>query len=382
MTTFCSLDVMKKGKTLEIEYTKESIKRPKLKLRGRIKKCYGAFLLSNKKVLTAQQKLKRRQHKCIKHYGVIQDKLCCVIQEEKTKNTNEIKIEDHLIWIGDTGASAHMTTVWNGFYTRHPENSRAMFAQPDLSTPIKWSGEWKGMQQMYENGNKKVSIGDVINMSNVLFVSTVKHNLYSITKGITDGGKLTNEGDVITLKFTEYTIRFDYKIKTKTGHIMAAIINPLGIVDDVDKDRLVAVDINDLHKQTHPGENHMRATAHRLDKRVTVKLNPCPHCAKGKAKRKPIDKETKELSFLPGKRIDINATGCKNKSIGGNQYANVKQDYHIGHFDVFFLKKKSELVEDTLSYLTSLKEKFGYFPEVIWLDNSRKNVKVSKEAKK
>ena len=78
-------------------------------------------------------------------------------------------------------------------------------------------------------------------MNNALHVPTLKHNLYSITKGIADGGQLTNDGDILMLKFKVYMIRFDYKIKTKTGHIMAAIINPLGILEDTDTSKLPPV---------------------------------------------------------------------------------------------------------------------------------------------
>ncbi len=86
--------------------------------------------------------------------------------------------------------------------------------------------------------------------------------------------------------------------------------------------------------------------------------------------------------MLPGKRIDINVTGYKKASLGGNYYVNVKRDYNSGHLDVTPLKKKSKVVEDTILYLTKLKEKFGYYPDYIRKDNSGENIKLSEEVKK
>ena len=117
------------------------------------------------------------------------------------------------------------------------------------------------MQQYYENGNKKGGVGDKITMNDVLYVPTLRHNLYSITKGIANGGILSNDSDVLTLKFKDYSIRFDYKIKTKSGHVMAAVLQPIGILEDVNKDDLEPMDINEFHRMTHQGENHLRATA-------------------------------------------------------------------------------------------------------------------------
>jgi hypothetical protein len=165
---------------------------------------------------------------------------------------------------------------------------------------VEFAGDWKGIQQHYRDGNKKDVIGDKFTLNDVMYIPILRHNLFSITKGIANGGTLSNEGDVLTLKFKNYTIRFDYKIKTKSGHIMAAIINPIGIMQDVHRDDLEPVDINVFHQTTHQCENHMRAMARRLGKRLTGSLTPCPCCAKAKSKRKKIAKETERLNLLPG----------------------------------------------------------------------------------
>ena len=76
------------------------------------------------------------------HYSVGESCLTTTDEHNK-KKTKKKEVDDSLIWVGDTGASSHMTRVWDGYYKLRPENSKAIFAQPDLTTSIKWGGEWK-----------------------------------------------------------------------------------------------------------------------------------------------------------------------------------------------------------------------------------------------
>ena len=78
---------------------------------------------------------------------------------------------------------------------------------------MNFAGDWKGVQQRYRDGNKKDVIGDKFTLNDVMYVPTLRHHLFSITKGIANGGTLSNEGDVLTLNFKDCTIRFDHKIK-------------------------------------------------------------------------------------------------------------------------------------------------------------------------
>ncbi len=224
--------------------------KPKYKrMRGKIKKGFGNFPTNNKKFRKPTSKLFRKRTRLSK-YEIMNNEVCFATNDE-VKPKKKKDIDDSLIWVGDSGASAHMTNVWKGFSKVRKENSKVILAQPEVTTQVKFAGDWKGVQQCYRYGNKKDVIGDKFTLNDVMYVPTLRHNLFSITKGIANGGTLSNEGDVLTLKFKDYTIRFDYKIKTKSGHIMAAIINPIGIMQDVHRDDLEPVDINVFHQTTH-----------------------------------------------------------------------------------------------------------------------------------
>ena len=111
---------------------------------------------------------------------------------------------------------------------------------------------------------------------------------------------------------------------------MGAVLQPIGINSGMNKEDLLPMKINDFHKLNHQCENHLRATAHRLGKRLTGTINPRPNCAKAKAMRRMISQETEKITLLSGKRIDIDVTGCKYTSLGGKKYANVKKNYNSG----------------------------------------------------
>ena len=92
-----------------------------------------------------------------------------------------------------------MTNIWKGFWKVRKENSKVILAQPEVTTKVKFAGDWKGIQQCYRDGNKKDVIGDKFILNDVMYVPIVRHNLLSITKGTENGGNVTNDGYILTL---------------------------------------------------------------------------------------------------------------------------------------------------------------------------------------
>ena len=69
------------------------------------------------------------------------------------------------------------------------------------------------------------------------------------------------------------------------------------------------VDVNLFHKWTHQSEPHMKATAERLNIKLTGKFEDCVHCARAIAKKKKINKAICDIDTKPGERFAIDVTG-------------------------------------------------------------------------
>ena len=115
-------------------------------------------------------------------------------------------INDKNLWIGDTGESCHMTNQWDGFYEVWEQNAKAQFAHASEEVKISKGGNWRGLQTEIHPSGTHLKEQREINLNNVLFVPTLRHNLYSITQGIAEGGVLTNKGNNFHLNFKKRII--------------------------------------------------------------------------------------------------------------------------------------------------------------------------------
>ena len=141
---------------------------------------------------------------------------------------------------------------------------------------------WKGKQ--YNVGNENVNQlikENLLTLDNVLYTPTLHHNLFSITKGISDGGTLCNKDNILKLMFKDQVINFDHIIKTSNRYVMTALIEPIGIQHEKAND---VMNTNDFHQLTHQNKEHLRATAERLNIRLIGNLKPCIFCSKAMVK--------------------------------------------------------------------------------------------------
>ena len=95
------------------------------------------------------------------------------------------KITKDCIWIGDTGASTHMSNNREGFYELEKISSKTKFAKEDDGTDVTEMGKWRGRHYVYAEQEKQLVRENIITMNDVLYIPCLRNNLYSITKGIT-----------------------------------------------------------------------------------------------------------------------------------------------------------------------------------------------------
>ena len=190
-----------------------------------------------------------------------------------TTETKSKRVDPKWIWIGDTGASAHMSNVWEGFFDVQEDKGKTNFAGDGHHANTTHSGQWRGRMHNVGKEQKQLNKGEKITLDHVLYVPNLRHNLFSITKAMKDGGKISNDGDIIQLVKDNMKIRFDYKLRTKNGHVMAAIIKPLGILNEDEGEGKIRMNINDYHNRTYQSETYIKATADRLNIKLTGKFD-------------------------------------------------------------------------------------------------------------
>ena len=66
----------------------------------------------------------------------------------------EKDFEKMFVWIGDTGASSHMSHVWEGFTRVSEGQAKACFARDGDEAQARVSGDWKGRYHYTRKGNQ------------------------------------------------------------------------------------------------------------------------------------------------------------------------------------------------------------------------------------
>ena len=82
--------------------------------------------------------------------------------------------------LGDTGASAHMTMVQSGFKSLKRRQVKTCFAVDGDEVEAQQMGEWKGGHCL-TTGKGQFDKGSVVSLSQVLFIPSLRNNLFSLT---------------------------------------------------------------------------------------------------------------------------------------------------------------------------------------------------------
>ena len=105
-------------------------------------------------------------------------------------------------------------------------------------------------------------------MKNVMYIPGLRTNLFSITQAIGEGAKIRNEGEVIIVDWGDKVLRFDFKMRTKNGYIMAAVLKPIGNEKRVEKD-IAGIPVLDIIERV-TGGLQMAANNKEIDLSVEI----------------------------------------------------------------------------------------------------------------
>ena len=114
------------------------------------------------------------------------------------------------LWIGDTGASTHMTNTLDGLFNLQNEETTVKIGNGErLTSSI--VGTLKATVEQVDGSKIEVIL------KNVAYVPELTRNLFSITKALENGFKLSNKGNIMILSKGTKMVKFDRLQRTKNG---------------------------------------------------------------------------------------------------------------------------------------------------------------------
>ena len=280
-------------------------------------------------------------------------------------------------WIGDSGASCHMTNDDTGMEEiRHIEEEITIGnGKPMKATKV---GRVK-VELVQKDGTTRQ-----FTMENVKYVPELYCKLFSLTTALDKGFQIGNVGRVINLRKGNFQIAFDKVFETKTGFISGVdIIQRNNSLAQAALDAGKEVNINDFHQRIgHPSEEIVRKTAENLGLKLTGKFIKCENCAISKARRKNVNKQIAERSSRKGDRFFIDISSINSESVSGRKYWLLVVDDNSDFCFSYFLKSKDELSETMIDLIRELKATKNIVVKAIRCDNAGENKAFERDAKK
>ena len=129
-------------------------------------------------------------------------------------NPKEIENMDTSLWLGDTGASCHMTNNLEGMFNRTKVDSGIVFGNGQR-LKAEYIGDKRGLV-VQKDGSKAPIL-----MRNVKYVPQLYCNLFSITAALGEGCKLAGDIKSLTLMKKDKIYVFDRKVKSGKSTLFA-----------------------------------------------------------------------------------------------------------------------------------------------------------------
>jgi hypothetical protein len=229
-------------------------------------------------------------------------------------------------------------------------------------------GTFKG-QVLSENG-----IIFSVTMDDVLYVSDLMMNLFSLTKPL-QNTKIGFERIDKFLALIVYgdKLGFNKVIRGGSGVLLGVDIFPTSN-DKLVEHTATIISHERLNEQLgHPHRTVVTEPAKKYGWKIKTPIDvTCTSCAKGKAKRKKISKAAKNVATMKGERIFMDICSINVKSKGGNKFWLLLQDEFTDCVWSFFLKQNSDLTYHFWNWLQKCK-KDGIKIQIIRYDNAGEN---------
>jgi hypothetical protein len=290
-------------------------------------------------------------------------------------NSKEENVE---LWIGDTGATAHMSNSPDGFEQIKYIETKIKLGNGDcLSSPYYGNKRIQFIQK-----DKKIEMV----LSECKFVPDLFINLLSLTQAMKKGFSLMNDGLDLILQKDNKKIILDQIIKNANGNLIGVKAEPTLTTTCLSTSNTslnTCININELHRVLgHPGEKYIHATAKLFGWKIIGNFETCEACAIAKAKQKNINKFNDHKTDVPGERFYIDVSYINEPTYGGSKYWLLIVDEATKFKWSYFLKTKDEVATKVIALFNKLSNEFNKNLKFIRCDNAGENISLQKQMEK
>jgi hypothetical protein len=204
---------------------------------------------------------------------------------------------DPYIWIADTGATVHSTSIiklaqdW-----RQETNNTVVVMGNGQKEEVMKTGKVTGIVKNCEGG-----IQGNITLLEVMFLPNGQYNLISITKVMQSGWKLEGDENKISLRKHNKILIFEIKIKTSRGVLFAVRIEngqELMTATVNNKFETKKVDINEAHALFgHLSIKMTQNISKTIRWELTGEADRCKHCAIARGRQMNFKKKTDHVAL-------------------------------------------------------------------------------------
>ena len=254
-------------------------------------------------------------------------------------------------WVGDTGASMHMTHS-----LLHMRNVRDCDITVRGINETEKKGERIGdlsVSFVSDNGDFQTELEDV------LYVPDLGFNLFSPT-AVFDGKtweRIGGPDSVMTAYNGKVNFCYRDKLLVASASRLPFELFALPALAPANSQQLLKVPMNDFHVlYGHANEQLLRDTAKRLCVELLGKLEPCAGCSMAKGYRKGIPNSTMKRATTKLGRVFVDLSGRKRTaSLTGARYAMICKDDYTRYSWLYFLKHKSDAASALKRFLTDVR---------------------------
>ena len=218
------------------------------------------------------------------------------------------------IWLGDTGASAHMSMSMQGLYELRDYVGTVTVGN-EAKLEVKKIGTKVGTVMQKDGQHKNIVL------KNVKYVPKLKCNLLSLTQAINCGFEMRDNNEGLWIRKGAMTYDFDRKYKSVSGFLFGLKIDNRQVRTNVKTSARDKINASIMHARLgHTDETYIRETCKRLGVDIKRPFPSCEICAISKMKQKGTQKRLYTKALKKGERLFMNISHVKGESSGDFKY--------------------------------------------------------------